>query len=220
VTRDALIVFVKAPRPGSVKTRLAAHVGAEAAAAVYRAIAQAVARQTAPRTDEYERLFFHAPADAGRELAEWLPGETLVPQVEGDLGVRMAAAFADVFARGAPRVAMIGSDVPDLATGRVREALAALQDHDLALGPARDGGYYLLSLSRPVPILFDDIPWSTPGVLQATLMRADSLGLRTRMLKPMRDVDTLEDLRAEWGSVSRLVDPATRGAIEAVLAAG
>ena len=102
----------------------------------------------------------------------------------------------------------------------IREALGALQEHDLVLGPAQDGGYYLLALARPAPLLFDGIPWRPPGVLQATLARADFLGLRTRLLKPMRDVDTLGDLRAEWSRISPLVDPVTRAAIEAVLAGG
>jgi len=220
VTRDALIVFVKAPRPGATKTRLAAHIGAESAAAVYRAIAGEVARRTAPRHGEYERLFFYTPADAGPEVAAWLAGETCRPQVEGDLGARMAAAFEETFRHGAGRVAIIGTDVPGLSGEVVREALAALQDHDVALGPARDGGYYLMALARPCPGLFTSIPWSTPAVLTATLERASVLGLSVRLLDPMRDVDTLEDLRAEWPRIAALLDAESRGVIETALAGG
>jgi rSAM/selenodomain-associated transferase 1 len=208
---------MKAPRPGAVKTRLAARIGAAAAAAVYRALAEEAARQTAPRGGEYERIFFHAPADAGPEMADWLPGESWRPQCDGDLGTRMAAAFGEAFGRGARRAAIVGTDVPELSAARIREALAALQDHELVVGPARDGGYYLIALSQPAPDLFAGVPWSTPAVLQATLERAGSLGLRTRLLSPLRDVDTLEDLRAEWRRVSPLLDVTTRGAIEAVL---
>jgi hypothetical protein len=220
VSGDALIVFVKAPRPGATKTRLAAHLGAEAAAAVYRALAMETARRTAPGRGEFDRLFFHAPADAGPELASWLPGETCLPQVEGDLGERMAAAFEETFRRGAGRAALVGTDVPGLSRGVVREALAALDNHDVVLGPARDGGYYLMALARPCPALFTAIPWSTPAVLTATLERTRALGLSVRLLDPLRDVDTLEDLRAEWPRVAALLDEGLRGAIERVLAGG
>lgn len=220
MTRDALIVFVKAPRPGTVKTRLAARIGVKAATAVYRALAEEVMKRTAPRHGEYERRWFHAPADAGSEVAAWLPGETYLPQAEGDLGTRMTAAFEETFRRGARRVAIIGTDVPGLSGSVVREALAALQDHDLVLGPARDGGYYLMALARPCPGLFTAIPWSTPAVLTATLERASVLGLSVRLLDPMRDVDTLEDLRAEWPRIAALLDAESRGAIETALAGG
>lgn len=217
MSRDALIVFVKAPRPGATKTRLARHIGDQAAVAVYRAVAGAVARRLVPRGAEYERLFFYAPADAGAEVAAWLRGETCLPQGEGDLGERMAAAFAVTFGRGARHAAIVGSDVPGLSADAVREALDALREHDLVLGPARDGGYYLMALRRPCPSLFDGLAWSTPTVLAATLERADALGLKARLLQPLTDIDTLEDLRQEWPTVAALLDDSTRAAIEPAL---
>jgi rSAM/selenodomain-associated transferase 1 len=220
VTGDALVVFVKAPRPGVTKTRLAARIGAAAAAAVSRALAGEAVKRTAPRPGEYERLFFYAPADAGTEMQGWLAGQTCRPQAEGDLGARMSAAFDEAFRLGAGRVALVGTDVPGLSAAVVREALAALRENDLALGPARDGGYYLMALGRPCPGLFTAIPWSTPSVLAATVERAGVLGLSVRLLDPMRDVDTLEDLRAEWPRIAPLLDAATRGGIEAALAGG
>jgi rSAM/selenodomain-associated transferase 1 len=220
LSRDALIVFVKAPRPGATKTRLARHIGDHAAAAVYRAVAGDSARRLAPRSFEYERLFFYAPADARAEVESWLCGETCLPQVEGDLGERMAAAFEATFGRGAPRAAIIGSDVPGLSGGAVREAFDALCQHDLVLGPARDGGYYLLALRRPWPALFAGLAWSTPSVLAATLERAQALGLTVHLLQPLTDIDTLEDLRLEWPAVAALLDGSTRAAIEAVLRRG
>src|SRR5437870_1988067 len=90
---DRLIVFVKAPRPGGVKTRLAAALGAEMAARLYRLLADEAIRRTAPRGGEYRRTVLFAPADAADELAGWLPGEELAPQCEGDLGRRIADAF-------------------------------------------------------------------------------------------------------------------------------
>jgi uncharacterized protein len=218
VSRDVLIAFVKAPRPGANKTRLAAHVGDAAALSVYRGLAAETLRRTAPAGDAYERLVFFTPAEAGPEVGEWLPGEALLPQVEGDLGQRMAAAFEEAFRRGARRVAIVGTDVPGLSAQIVGDALAALEDHDAVLGPARDGGYCLLALARACPALFQGIAWGTPAVLPVTLQRATALGLRLRLLAPLRDIDTLEDLRAEWDLVAPLLDEAARVAIEAAMA--
>ncbi len=202
---DRLLVFVKAPRPGVVKTRLAATLGIEAAAALYRAIAGEEIRRTAPRAGEYERLFVFTPEDARAEMEDWLPGEALEAQQGADLGQRMAGAFATAFASGAGRVAIVGSDVPACGREHVVEAFAALEESDVVLGPTHDGGYYLIALDRPRPALFQSIPWSTPSVLPATAERAGVLGLSARMLDPLRDIDTLDDLRAEWPRVRLLV---------------
>ena len=213
----ALIVFVKAPRPGATKTRLAQRLGEQAAVEVYRAMAEEALRRTAPRAGDYERLVFWAPADAGPEVEAWLAAETCLPQVEGDLGRRMAAAFDEVFRRGARRAALVGSDVPRISRAVVIEALAGLEEHDVVLGPAHDGGYYLVALAGSCPALFTGMPWSTPSVLAATLERARTLGLSVRLLEPLRDVDTLEDLRAEWPLVAPLIDETPRARIEAAL---
>lgn len=194
----ALLVFVKRPRPGEVKTRLAADLGPDGAAAVYRALAEAEIASTRPRSGEYERLFFYAPADAGGDVAAWLPGETAVPQEGIDLGHRMAAAFAHAFQNGASRVAIIGSDVPWVSRERVKRAFTSLDEGDVVLGPCHDGGYYLMALSQPRPELFQAIDWGTPLVLQATLDRARAHGLRVVMLDPLPDVDTLADIRSSW----------------------
>lgn len=202
---DVLLVFVKAPRPGAVKTRLAAAVGGEAAAAVYRALAEQVVRATEP-CGAYERVFLFDPPGGGPELEAWLGPVPLRPQASGDLGERMAAAFAQAFAEGARRAAVIGTDAADLSRAIVEEALQGLAEHDLVVGPARDGGYYLLALDRPRPELFADVAWSTPAVLETTLARAAALGLRVRQLPPLTDVDTLDDLRRDWDRVRPLLE--------------
>jgi len=203
--RDRLLVFVKAPRPGAVKTRLATALGDDGAARLYRVLAEEEIRRTTPRAGEYERIFFFTPEDARPEIERWLPGETLEPQQGQDLGERMSLAFASAFAAGARRVAIIGTDVPECGREHVREALRSLDDHDVVLGPTHDGGYYLIALDRPQPAFFQSIPWSTPSVLPATAERAGVLGLSVRMLDPLRDIDTLADLRAEWPRVRPLV---------------
>jgi rSAM/selenodomain-associated transferase 1 len=202
---DRLLVFVKAPRPGAVKTRLAQALGDEGAARVYRALAEEEIRRTAPRAGEYDRTFVFTPNDARAEIGSWLPGVALEPQQGADLGERMARAFASAFAAGARRVAIIGSDVPACAREHVLEAFRSLEEHDVVLGPTHDGGYYLIALDRPRPALFQSIPWSTPSVLPATAERAGVLGLGVRMLDPLRDIDTVQDLKAEWPRLEPLV---------------
>jgi rSAM/selenodomain-associated transferase 1 len=202
---DLLLVFLKWPRPGAAKTRLVPQIGAEAAADLYRLLAEEEVRGTAPDAGEYQRLLCFAPAEEGEAIARWFPGESLWPQPPGDLGGRMAEAFAEGFRRGARRVAIVGTDVPWVSRGHVLRAFAALDDHDLCLGPARDGGYYLLALPGPEPRIFEGIAWSTPRVLPDTLARAEALGLRTARLETLTDVDTLEDVRHEWARLRPLL---------------
>jgi hypothetical protein len=214
---DALIIFVKQPTPGDVKTRLAEALGADNAAEVYRALVEEVVRRTHPRGGEYRRLFFYTPDEARCEMGSWFPVETWLPQGGNDLGARMAAAFDEAFRRGARRAAIIGTDAPSLSRELVLEALDALNDHNLAIGPASDGGYYLLALDRARPELFDGISWSTSSVLRQTLERAATLGLRVRLLKALTDIDTLADLRSEWPRVRTLLQ--NRPLLAAALAA-
>jgi rSAM/selenodomain-associated transferase 1 len=202
---DRLLVFVKAPRPGAVKTRLAAVLGDDGAAGLYRVLADEEIRRTAPRAGEYDRTFVFTPEDARVEIGRWLPGERLEPQQGTDLGERMSRAFASAFEAGARRVAIIGTDVPAAGREHVMEALRSLDGHDVVLGPTHDGGYYLIALDHPRPALFQSIPWSTPSVLPATAERAGVLGLSVRMLDPLRDIDTVDDVKAEWERLRPLV---------------
>ena len=201
----ALVVFVRHPRPGSVKTRLVPVLGEGTAAALYRAMAEAVLGETAPGAGEYERLVFFDPPEAAAEMRAWLPGLRLVPQSGSDLGARMSHALGHAFARGAGRAAIVGTDVPGMGRAIVSEALDALDEADLVIGPAEDGGYYLLALARPQPALFEGIAWSTSTVATETLRRAAALGLRVHRLPARRDVDTAFDLREEWPRVRPLL---------------
>ena len=212
---------MKHPRPGEVKTRLAAAIGAEAAALLYRALAEQVLEATTPFPGDYERLVFFDPPESLPGMRDWLPGVRLMAQSGHDLGARMADAFARAFARGARRVAIVGTDAPGVSRATVREALSALDAADVVIGPAADGGYYLIALRAPRPELFSGIAWSTPSVREQTLARAAAAGLSAHELAPLRDVDTLDDLRAEWPAVRRLLADRKdlREAIEAALGA-
>ena len=218
---DRLLVFVKRPRPGEVKTRLVPRLGAGPAAELYRGLAELEIQATAP-AGEYERLFFYTPPQAHAEMAAWLPGQTWRPQRGADLGERMAAACHDAFQLGARRVALVGSDAPWVSREVVVEALGALDAADVALVPATDGGYCLLALDQPRPQLFTGIPWSTPSVLALTLERAGALGLAVRLLEAQPDIDTLEDLRVCWPRLRPLLSarPSLVAAIDSALSAG
>lgn len=197
---DVIIVFARAPRLGTVKTRLARDLGAQGALDIYRSLAEhtlRVARAAGPPVHLY-----YAPADGHDEVRRWL-GAGLVyhPQAEGDLGARMAQAFDERFAGGARRVAIVGTDCPALDAATLRAALDGLADVDLVLGPATDGGYYLMALRAPAPSLFADIPWSSARTRAVTLERARAARLTVRLLETRADVDTAQDW-AEWTSAA------------------
>jgi hypothetical protein len=217
---DRLLVFLKQPLPGAVKSRLADGIGPELAAAVARALAEHALRRTAPLGDEYERIVFFAPPEAGRAVGEWLPGETLVPQAEGDLGARMSAAFDHAFRLGARRCALVGTDVPAITREDVLDALTGLDACEVALGPATDGGYWLLAIKAPRPGLFHEVPWSTPRVLEATLARAAGLAGGVRVLRMLGDVDTAADLAADWARVAPILSEDLRAEVAARLGRG
>ena len=245
-----LVISVKAPRAGHVKTRLAQTIGAEAACAAYRRLVELLLKNLAQggagraATGDVELRF--TPDDALEEIQPWLrEGWRSRPQGDGDLGERLKRACAEHFAEGCERLVIIGSDCPDVTaadietawallalnpltgpsgtlptnrpnlrkvldcasplalweelppekrqrTGAVQDAAAPIPG-DLVLGPATDGGYWLIALRAPQPALFEGIPWSTDKVLAETLARAEKSGLTVSLLRELADVDTAED---------------------------
>lgn len=198
-----VLVFVKAPAPGRVKTRLSPPFSAEQAAALYRAFA-ADSLSAAEQAAGSRAVVAYEPHE-GWPDPSWLrtPAPEWFAQEGADLGRRLAAATGKAFVDGAERVVVIGSDSPHLAPQRIEEAFARLATAPLVLGPARDGGYYLVGLREPAPSLFDDIPWSGPDVLKATLARAAELHWPAHLLDELEDVD-------DAGSLARVL-AAVRG---------
>jgi rSAM/selenodomain-associated transferase 1 len=190
----ALAVFLKAPRPGTVKTRLAAQIGDRQALRLYRVLV--VRTLAAVRDAGLEATVWFTPTDAVGEMRHWL-GEhwDFRPQASGDLGARLAAAELAV-TRGRGWLA-IGADCPRLDAELLRVATAVIARDEVALGPSRDGGYYLIGGRTPLPPLFEGIPWSTSGVLAETRARLARAGVPWRELPLLRDVDTADDARAE-----------------------
>lgn len=192
----ALGIFVKAPIPGRVKTRLAEDIGPSGAAEVYwRLGRQVVGAAAGPG---YRTTVWLTPAREEPFVREWLDGVgrvTYRPQAGASLGDRLTNAFGSEFADGARRVVIIGSDCPGVDRRVIQEAFTVLGERDVALGPALDGGYYLIGLAAPQPALFRGISWSTAAVAVQTRARARALGLSCHVLPPLRDVDTERDAR-------------------------
>jgi uncharacterized protein len=196
--KTLLIIFAKEPVAGQVKSRLAARFGAENAARLAQAFLLDVLEEMARLPARALALAF-SPATALNFFKELAPaGAWLFPQEGVDLGERMSRAFETALAAGFDAVLLRGTDTPDLPGTVVLEAqqVLAAGKVDVVLGPATDGGYYLIGLKAPAPSLFQGLTWSTPGVLQATLDRAASLGLSVHLLPVWPDIDTPADLRA------------------------
>ena len=184
-------IFAKQPIAGQVKTRLCPPLSQKQAAELYRTCLQETiaAMAAAPA----ERVLFFA--GDRRYFADTFPGLRLIPQSDGDLGRRLDRAFAQLFAEGCSAAALIGSDSPDLPLPLVADAFAALNNHDLAVAPARDGGYVLIGQSVHNSELFRDMPWSRSDLWPATRQRADQLGLSLRELDTWEDLDDLASLQ-------------------------
>ena len=198
----ALVIFAKAPIPGQVKTRLCPPLTPDEAATLHGSFVLDTLERTKAATTTFklpsDRYLACAPSSTHVffRIMEERQGVRLIDQVGEDLGARMHQAFETLFARGYKHGLIVGTDTPSLPLERYQQALAALESHDLVLGPALDGGYYLIGLNRPIADLFTGIPWSTEQVLALTQGKAQTLGLTTALLSPWRDVDTIDDLHA------------------------
>ena len=193
---QALIIFAKAPEPGQVKTRLSPPLTSDQAAHLHEAFVLDAVHAAQPLGGVTHWLscspstthpFFHTLSRRFRLRLLTQTGETL--------GERMASALRQALDAGATRVVLIGTDLPTLPVSIIRDAFRLLRRADVVLGPACDGGYYLVGVSRRVPPMFHEIPWGRSTVLEATLAQINRLGLRCRLLPFWYDVDTLPSLR-------------------------
>ena len=189
--RPALLIMIKNPIPGKTKTRLAAEVGDGRALRMYGKLMR-YTREQVLGVDGITRYLHYS--DYVDTDDDWSNRDFLkLVQVGEDLGARMAAAFDHAFVRGHDRVIIIGSDCPGLTAELLREAYTALTTHELVIGPAKDGGYYLLGMRHAHPELFRDMAWSTDSVCEETLSRARVRGLSVKQLPILVDVDHLSD---------------------------
>jgi len=190
-----LLLFARLPVPGRVKTRLAATTSDDFACALYarcaRAVLHALVEVPAVRT-----VWVADAADVQAMRAFVGPGFRVRAQPEGDLTARLEHAFEHAFDEGARRVVVTATDTPGLDQAVLQRAVSALDRTDAVLGPATDGGYFLLGLRRPSPSVFRRIHWSTDVVASQTRERLAADGLSLSELEPLPDLDTQADLRA------------------------
>ncbi len=194
-TRQSLLVFARYPEAGKTKTRLIPALGAEGAAQLHAQMIRRTMHTASRQATVGVELHHH-----GGKPHDWQTllrtATVLRPQVEGDLGTRLRVAFETSFARGDEAVVVIGTDCPFVNRRDLLDAFAQLRRYDMVVGPATDGGYYLLGLRRPVRQVFEGIDWGTPSVLEQTLANAAHAGLSVSQLRALDDIDTPADLTA------------------------
>lgn len=191
-----MLLIAKAPLSGLAKSRLLD--GGRFDQAYVARIAEAFLRDTidlCTRVPDSRFVIAFSPDEAEEWFRAAAPSATLARQAPGDLGSRLSGAFDRAFELGAERAVLICSDTPHLPQSRIAEAFDALATNDCVIGPASDGGYYLLGLRRPDPRLFTGIAWSTSSVYAETVALARALSMRTVTLATESDVDVEEDLR-------------------------
>ncbi|MGI4751525.1 MAG: TIGR04282 family arsenosugar biosynthesis glycosyltransferase [Janthinobacterium lividum] len=191
ILTTALIIFVRHPELGKVKTRLAKVIGDEKALNIYKQLLNHTHQITSPLNC---RKFVYYAEDVIEHDLWSSPGFTKRKQSGNDLGERMATAFKDLFDQGFQKVLIIGSDCYQLKTDILQEAIHFLGIKEAVIGPTFDGGYYLLGTNRFVPKMFADKPWSTDQVTKQTLEDLDRLNLSYHLLKKLHDVDEAADL--------------------------
>jgi uncharacterized protein len=192
----AVAVMAKVPGTTVVKSRLHTILSPEQATALYRCFLLDRLEELATVSD-IERVVAFTPPESGDEIAALVPsGYRCVAQQGRDLGERLAGLLAALLAEGHAGAIAIDSDSPTLPMAYVATGAAILRRTaaDVVIGPAEDGGYYLIGVSAPQPRLFEDVAWSTSTVLPTTLARVKELGLRSHLLPPWFDIDTEDDL--------------------------
>jgi rSAM/selenodomain-associated transferase 1 len=186
-----LLIFARYPEAGHVKSRLARAIGEAKAASAYKTMVEIVVKNTKPCNGEYERILCYDPPSFREKFQSWLPIRHLEPQSGCNLGEKMKQAFSQALAETEQAV-LIGTDCIDVNRSLILKAFQELEKADLVLGPAKDGGYYLIGCSRVYPELFSGIDWSTERVFSQTLRGAEQRNLRVSCLPPLTDIDTAE----------------------------
>lgn len=201
-SRRTLQVFTRHPEPGTTKTRLIPALGPQGAADLQRAMTDHILNVARYWKGKHAGNAVDVRFASGSvESMESMFGAdiTYIPQQGGDLGERLNQAMQAAFANGAGSVVTIGADCPAIDSNTIQQAFDALRDHELVLGPASDGGYYLIGLNRPRPELFTSIDWGTEQVLAQTVKIARELGLSVTTLDEKTDIDEAADLDGEEG---------------------
>ena len=190
-----ILLFLKAPRPGLVKTRLAKDLGVDGettASEIYRKI---VKHTISVIPDAYNLHVYFAPKEAENEMKAWLGDDIqLSPQIDGSLGEKLDAACSESFDKNSNPVILLGGDCADITEQHLLEAGDHLLNSNAVIGPALDGGYWLLGLHKNLPGIFKNIPWSKSEVYTETIKRFNELELSPQTLDLLEDIDDLPSL--------------------------
>ncbi len=192
MTKKRLVIFVKNPVNGEVKTRLAATVGNDKALSVYRKLLEITAKET-EGVNADNLVSYSKSVVEGDSFDDQLFKKSI--QKKGGLGEKMKHAFESGFKMGFDRMVLIGSDCPSISKSLIEEAFNRLSDTDCVIGPSHDGGYYLIGLSRFIPEIFDDIEWSTSAVFSSTTKKLEEIKASYSQLKMLNDIDDESDLK-------------------------
>lgn len=194
--KKALLIFVKLPVAGKVKTRLGKDVGDAQAALFYTAFVEDLFARV--DKSKIETLIFFDPEEPVSEYFKWLGDRNFLPQRGKDLGERMLNAFKDAFGLNYNSCVLTGSDLPDLSLLTIEHGLNSLDKYPACIGPAKDGGYYLIGFraDKLTEIPFIDMHWSTPLVFQQTMQKFKTANLGAFVLQEHSDIDTLQDLKS------------------------
>ncbi|MCK9418734.1 MAG: TIGR04282 family arsenosugar biosynthesis glycosyltransferase [Nitrospirae bacterium] len=206
--KRCVLLFVKLPEKGRVKSRLALYIGEDAALRLYENMVLDVIDMLTRGRFPFRICF--TPPEARDQMTGWLGQERdYLPQTGNDLGERMEEAFVRVFSREVEEVLLIGSDIPGLTSEVIEEAFTAFLTNDAVIGPADDGGYYLIGFRKESfePRIFHDMAWSTRTVFRETVERLHEASVTLHVLPELTDVDTVEDLRT---LMSQVKSPSSR----------
>ena len=193
-TDKALIIFVRYPEPGKVKTRLAESTNGDFACDVYKIFTQNIFGEISSLKYFNNYVFYTEEKDKDK-IIKWTNNEFVCfPQQGNDLGERMLNAFRIVFNQQNQKAIIIGTDIPDLSKEIISEAVDVLDENDIVIGPSYDGGYYLLGMKKIYKYLFENIEWSSNSVFGSTIDKAKSTNLKVKELQLLRDIDTKKGL--------------------------
>ncbi len=193
-----IAIFVKYPQKGKVKTRLAASIGHDSALKIYKKMAIRVVSQALK--SKADVFIFFCPPGKEHLMRQWLGKQcTYLPQRGKGLGAKMKNCFKDIFEAGYDKAVLAGSDIPCLGANIINKSLAKLKTNKAVIGPAKDGGYYLIGFSKHgfCPAIFSGMKWSSNGVFKATMKVFKKNKIKTAILPILSDVDTLEGLQQQ-----------------------
>ncbi|PID72998.1 MAG: hypothetical protein CR992_00420 [Desulfobacterales bacterium] len=199
-TNCQLLILTRYPEAGTTKTRLIQELGASGAALLQKKLSEKTVHQAQLLTRQSGiKTVVHYSGGSRKKMTAWLGAMEYVEQTEGDLGQRMRQAFTHAVQTGAEKIVLIGSDIPDITADLLQSAFTFLKTKEMVIGPSEDGGYYLIGMvadqaTRLLPLLFENMPWSSERLLAITRSRLETSGSDVAILPTLRDIDLPADL--------------------------